>query len=582
MSKVKVKQSRSAAARRQFIGGFGRVMPWCRVLTRLPFSFWLSRLDYTLRKLYYRSPFYRFVEEEADVPEAPILTPPQLWPKRSSQAKSLLKNTFTFMNREVAMGEDMDWMPKGVSQDWLSRLHSFAWLRHLRAHKGSDNQKQEAVKKGRELITSYLEQCGEFHPLRWHPYILSSRLVHWLEHADWLLKDADPTFKKDFMGAINWHANHLPKVLEWDMGGHHLIRNLKGLIVSSLCLPGRQSTYLESLDLLREQLAEQILHDGMHYQRSPYYHSRVLEDILDIHAIIVKAGQHPPAELDDVIERMAQALQFMRHGDGSLALFNDGDIGNPAALDDIIKRCGVGGKLGNELAYAGYVRMQQKDMCLLFDGGKLGPDDHLQNAHADTFSFELSYDGERLFTNSGTYHLLDQEKLTFRGSKAHNSLTIDGHGAAEVVGCEFIGRRPKKITYRLQEEAAMGVGIDAKHDGFKHLGCSYARKLFMAANGEDLRGEDTVESKSKQSADVRFYFHAHPAINVELIDNHQAMLTTRTGDKLLFRIKGGHMQLSESFYAPRLGERTKRPVLVVKGLWKNQKITLNWGLKVQS
>src|SRR5690606_31663162 len=133
------------------------------------------------------------------------------------------------------------------------------------------------------------------------------------------------------------------------------IRNIRALVTVGLCLPNRQSTYLESLDLLKEQLGTQILHDGVHAQRSPFYHARVLKDLLDIHALILKAGQHPPAELDDVVDRMATALQFLRHPDGGLALFNDSGVGNPQPLNELVKRCGSSGKLPREMPYAGYV-----------------------------------------------------------------------------------------------------------------------------------------------------------------------------------------------------------------------------------
>ena len=38
--------------------------------------------------------------------------------------------------------------------------------------------------------------------------------------------------------------------------------------------------------ILNEQLKEQILNDGGHFERSPMYHCIILEDLLDLHNLV--------------------------------------------------------------------------------------------------------------------------------------------------------------------------------------------------------------------------------------------------------------------------------------------------------
>ncbi|MBI1363903.1 MAG: hypothetical protein GC134_07940 [Proteobacteria bacterium] len=534
----------------------------------------LARLDYRARVLYYKSFLYPFIEyEDHEIPEKPLFNPPHLWRGNAELGKALAKYTFLFLDRPVNMDKKVQWEPQGVSTLWLYNLHYFQWLADLRA-----TDTEEARQTAREMVRDWIENCGTFHPLRWHPYPLSLRLVSWLTHAEWLLEGADGGWRKDFMTSLSQQADHMPRVLEWDVGGNHLIKNLKALAYTGLCLPGRQSTYLEAVSLLKEQLDLQILPDGAHYELSPHYHADVLEDLLDIHALMLKANQVPPQELDDAIDRMAVTLAFYRHPDGGLALFNDGAVGDVDHIDDLLERCGgLGGKLPRQLPYAGYVRLQKKGFCVLMDTGKCCPDDLPAHAHADTLSFELSVGDERVFVNSGTYAYQHELRNTFRGTAAHNTAVVAGTDSAEVWDNFRLGRRPRKVEFSLREEPNTGIGVEAWHDGYKYMGAKHTRRLFLNEEGTDLRGEDVIDSKTEYPVTV--HFHLHPDVKYKLTGDHTAELTTARGTKLVFRAKGGRLYDIDSQYAPQFGRSTPTRQLVLRGTWEGGKCQMLWGIK---
>ena len=74
------------------------------------------------------------------------------------------------------------------------------------------------------------------------------------------------------------HAGFLRRHLEFDVGGNHLIKNLKALAGLAV-LFGDERTLDRTLNLLSRQLAVQVLPDGGHFERAPAYHCQVLADL---------------------------------------------------------------------------------------------------------------------------------------------------------------------------------------------------------------------------------------------------------------------------------------------------------------
>ena len=533
----------------------------------------LFRLAYKSRELYYLSWLYPLLEEDVDAPTKMMNTPPHLWQGNIAAAKQASENTFTFVGRTISMGDNVRWYPKEGTALWTYNLHYFSWLGDLRTL--GDDGRREAFR----LTEDWLLNCDHFNKTSWHPYPLSLRIVNWLTHYEWMTAGAKTSFKEMLGQSLMRQVSHLERNLEWDVGGNHLIKNLKALIYAGLCLPNTQSAYLEARDLLLEQISIQILPDGMHYERSPHYHVDVLTDLLDIQAMIRKSGDIPPSILEDAIDRMTGALEFMVYPDGGLGLFNDGCEGSKHHIENILRKCGGGERPSTELPDAGYIRLKRSNTFMMLDAGHVCPDTLPAHGHADTLSFELSVGNERIFVNQGTYAYQTKERNLFRATAAHNTVCIDGENSAEVWGAFRIGRRPKNVLYTLKREENVGIGVDASHDGYRHLGVHINRKIFMSQDGKDIRGEDTATAKKPHRMAV--HFHLAPGISYKLISHEEAEITTPQGQKLLFIVKGGRLHDAESVYAPQFGQKIPSKQLVLRGIWRHNSSQVNWGIKVQ-
>ena len=548
-----------------------------RTVPNLRLAHLVQKLDYAARCFYYRTPLYFFLEGEVDAPKSPSHSAPDLWAGDTTKGKEILNGNFSFLDRSVNMGKSINWSPQGVHTPWLYKLHDFEWLADLRA-----TQDPQAKIIARDIMKDWFDTCGHFHAVYWHPYPLSCRICHWLTHGGWLLDGADQGWQKRFMESLVRQANHLPKVLEWDKGGFRLIKNLKAQIFASLCLPSRQSAFLEAEDLLKRELAKQILPDGAQHERSPSTHGDILKDLLDIHAMIIKAGQTPPDLLDDTIDRMSVALAFYRHPDGNLALFNDSFAGDVDMLDAIQERCGLAETIPSELTYAGYGRLDSGPMALIFDAGVASPPDGTCLTHADCLSFELSYGEQRVFVNSGSRGYNHPKNNSFRETDAHNTLTLNHQSHTEVWGNGYVGRHPKNIHFNIGQEAGLGVGVEARHDGFRHLNALHIRRLFLNTEGTDLRGEDTIIKSKGAQLPVQAHFHLHPDIAYSLISNSEVELTLPNSTQLVFKAKGGQIFDAESTYCPQGAEPQHRRKLVIRGAWQKGKCVINWGVRLKN
>ena len=160
----------------------------------------------------------------------------------------------------------------------------------------------------------------------------------------------------------------------------------------------------------------------------------------------------------------------------------------------------------------------------------------------------MSVGRERLIVNCGAYRGANPDwRRAARNTAAHSTLIVADTNSAEIRDDFTLGRRPT-VTGIERAEAEGSQWIAAAHDGYKaQFGLDHARQLFLAADGEDLRGEDTLTGKPGSSFAIRF--HLHPTVQVSLIqDGGAALLRLASGVGFRLRAHGAQMSLAESVY----------------------------------
>ena len=385
-------------------------------------------------------------------------------------------------------------------------MNSFDWLRDLRAV-GGDVARRQA----RTLITSWLDQNHGWNSASWAPDVLGTRIANWIAQHDFYCQSADDTFRSRVFESLARQTTHLSRVVPGSLQGAALLSAVRGLAFGGLCLPGCEKALSQALRLLDRELPAQVLPDGGHVERNPERHMLVLRHLIDIRTVLRAARHEVPEVLQHAIDRMTPALRFFRHGDGGLSLFNGGREADPAMTDTVLAQSDARGRPLKSAPHCGFERMLAGRTTLVMDTGKAPPPGLDTDAHAGTLSFELTVGRERLIVNCGSHpSRFGPWRGALAATAAHSTLAVAETNSAEVLEQGGLGRRPGRITCeRIEGDGA--TLVEATHDGYvRAFGLVHRRRLYLADNGDDLRGEDTLEGPAGTPFALRF--HLHPSV----------------------------------------------------------------------
>ena len=459
--------------------------------------------------------------------------------------------------RVSMLGEQGD---LAAASDWHDPSRSALWNYHI--HYFDDLRADGAASRAEwndALIQRWIDENKPGVGTGWDSYPTSLRIVNWarwgIEHG---LTDAA-------VHSLGIQARHLRANLEWHLLGNHLLANAKALVFAGAFFEGREASgWLDKgLALLRRELAEQVLDDGGHFERSPMYHSLVLEDVLDLIALVRAAptafARRSEIEswLGSLADHMRDWLAAMVHPDGEIALFNDAAIGQapaPAELADYAERVGRPAASRSPdgvtfLGASGYVRVASGPMVALLDVGEIGPSYLTGHSHADSLTFELSLDGERLIVDSGTsVYEPGDERLRQRSTAAHNTVEIDGADSSEIWSSFRVARRARPLELCI-DETTDGVTVSCAHDGYRRLPGRVGHSRTWSFTASGLAIHDRIEGRF-ETATARL--HLHPEVNVAPRSDG-VRLTSGGRVPVDVRAFGARIETCESSWHPGFG-----------------------------
>ena len=455
---------------------------------------------------------------------------------------------FCFLNETAELGRPVDWSAASMPLLWRFNLHYFDYLHLLDPH--------EQVALCREWAAD--NPVGE--GVGWHPYPISLRLVNWCR-----AELAAP----DLLESLYRQAAYLYRTIETHVYGNHLLENARALVVAGSYLQeqGEADRWREQgLSIYREELGEQILADGFHFERSPMYHALMLEGLLDV--ICVLPDGHPDqAMLQEKARAMTNTLATVTHPDGTLALFNDAthDIAPPPGRLLQYAREVLGEERATQSAFpeAGYYVFDANDLWMMIDGGPAGPEYLMAHAHADIFSYELSLFGKRFVVDSGVYEYeAGPMRQYVRGTAAHNTVQVDGLDQIECWDAFRVARRdaPRDVTWR---ETETGAVFEGTYDGYQdRLGddLSHRRRVEVDTSARCVHVRDDVLGQGTHRAESRL--HLHPDVHVQ--QDGERIHLRHGEDRCRIDVVTGEIGWEKGWYCPHFGVRHRICVLVMR------------------
>lgn len=463
---------------------------------------------------------------------------------------------FEFLGQTVTLFED--WNCPDLPKLWLYNLHYQDDLNAI----GSDTR--AGLCNG--LIDQWIAHNPPITGIGWEPYCISLRAVNWIK---WFHRGLVEEVPANWVQSLYDQVSVLEQRLEYHILANHLFANAKALVFAGVYFSGTEGDrwLKKGLKILEEQLAEQFLSDGGHYELSPMYHSILLWDVADLINLgkrtdIPSFNESLPA-LHKVFVKGMEWLDLMVHPDNDISFFNDSTFGispNISSLKEYAKYLNlplpyieqIQDVQAHHLSDTGYciVDWSNQLRCIL-DVGFVGPDYQPGHAHADTLSFELSLFGQRLFVNSGVSQYGSGSAREFqRSTRAHCTVEVDGENSSEVWGGFRVARRARVHDIYIKRRDQFAC-ISASHDGYHRL---YGK---VKVDRKWLFSEGMVQivdqlSGCWTSAVSRFY--CHPLVAVAQVTENEIILKLPQGQEVLLSISGASsVRVVDSHWYPAFG-----------------------------
>ncbi len=496
-----------------------------------------------------------------------LVSRPSQKPARRAN-KSVGDRRFSFLNHTKSfVGQDR-WHPRDVSLLWIYNLNYFQYVWEM------------PNAEARSLMLDWIDVHQDPKAPAWHPYVLSLRIREWVE---WLVAatELDDEDRHQIVTSLVSQVEALRQQIEFHLLGNHVLENAITLCWAGLSLMGplSQEWIDTGFKILRNELGRQVLSDGTHDERSPMYQALIAEALLRLSRVANSATSPMASQVAamsmDAGEKLFASLEYFVHPDGDYALVNDCALGIAPTYSDLASRFDLQGASDQKLGVwalpdAGYFGFRSSTGdYLIFDAGPLGPDHQPGHGHADCLSFEMSFNGRRIFTDSGvnTYEQ-GPDRDYHRGTSAHNTIVFNNRDQAELWEAFRCGRRPQIRNAQYDSKGNCFIGeYRGPHKE------THRRKIELP--GERFEVSDFVSRKGAS----RIQWCVHLAPGLDLVPMFNGWKVCDKGDVLAIILQYGFdSSPGDSKYFPEFGVEQVRKCLRADMQIRDMK-SLQWGIQ---
>lgn len=446
--------------------------------------------------------------------------PLALQPSIASYA-SVENKTFHFLNLSHTFENGIDWNFAEFGKLWTYNLTYFDYLQ----------QEEMSREKGLRLIYDFVDQAPAIRD-GLEPFPISLRGMNWVKFLN-----LHSITEERIDDSLYAQYAILLDNLEYHLLGNHLLENGFSLLFGAYYFQDER-LYAKAKEILTEELKEQILEDGAHFELSPMYHQIMLYRVLDCinlvnsdSSLVIDDWKDRKLQsyLEEKAASMLQWLNMVSYKNGDIPLLNDSAKGIAPMTEQLnqyakalqiiqsegelrSKRGSLGGPITDyQLLDSGYRKITKPRYECILDIGNIGPDYIPGHAHADTFNFELYIDGKPFIVDTGlsTYET-NARRTEERSTASHNTVEVNAASSSEVWGGFRVADR---ATVTEAKESA--DKIVATHNGYmKKFGIMHTRSWIFEDNTIIIK--DSLNKTAKAVARLHF----HPDVTEEMIQKH--------------------------------------------------------------
>ncbi|MGA3086702.1 MAG: alginate lyase family protein, partial [Thermodesulfobacteriota bacterium] len=433
-----------------------------------------------------------------------------------------------------------------------------------------------------------------------------------------------PENRQKILTSIYWQTYYIEKDLsKYSSANNHLVGEALGLFWVGSLLPflGRAQTWRrKGWTILVREIEKQVFPDGVSKEQS----TRYLFFLFDVYALAIRLAQKQslaiPRIIWDRLEKICEYIMAQMDEGGNLPDWGDSSDGLACRLHatsfhpyrSLLTNGAIwfnrgdfkywGRRLDERNFWLGskdeiqrYEELEPEaseresrifpeggqlilrkgregnEAVLSFDAGSFGFLSIAAHAHADALSFTLSVGGTPILIDPGTYLYHDGGKWRyyFRGTRAHNTIEVDGQDQAVSGGPFMWFSKPKVFMTRFVLNPDFDY-IQAHHSGYERLAESvrHERSVFFDKKETFWVIKDNLESQGSQS--IFQTFHFHPECQLKFIDSHllevavnnNSILYLKVDPKFRSSLHRGEEDPLLGWFSPAFGQKYPTTTLV--------------------
>lgn len=445
--------------------------------------------------------------------------------------------SFTFLNIEHTFTGKIDWNFSEYGRLWTYNLNYFEYL----------NQVDISVDEGLMLIDEYIKTIDK-NRTGLEPYPISLRVMNWIRFFV-----AHSINESKYNNSLWLQLQLLSKQKEYHLLGNHLLENGFALLFGAYYF-NDISLYKQAKGILVDELNEQILADGAHFELSPMYHCLMTYRVLDCFNLVSSNSLFNKELLPLLKEKAEKMLAFVNNftfRNGDIPLLNDAANGiapSPEHLSKYAEMLNLTSTKDLGLSESGYRKLVSENLELFVDAAAVGPTYQPGHAHADTLSFELHLKGKPFIVDTGTStYEINDSRFHERSTIAHNTVTINDENSSQVWSGHRVAKRSNVTIHKDNSDS-----IVASHDGYlKRYGVRHRRYFMLYADGLTI-----IDDIQKEVGVAHFHFSPDISFNISgnLIIGDDFNITFHNSNTL---------ELKSSYYSPEFNKRIENNKLQV-------------------
>ena len=434
----------------------------------------------------------------------------------------------------------------------------------------------------------------------------------WVMHLVGDCQEVPTPFRPDLERALFFNARYIERYLSTYFSPNtHLLGEGVALFFLGLLLPANRRTerwQRRGWEIVLTAAERQVLADGMHFERSTYYHVYALDFFLHARMLAAANGIAIPSDLDIAMRKMLDALYLLMLSGGGCCWGDDdgGRLFDRARnqREHLLDPLATGAVLFGAAHYKSLVREPPEETLWLLGAGGLTSFDRLAaqsepagsgrlpvsglyclagqspvleqltveassesangggHAHADALSLQLTLDGERFLVDPGTCAYVSDgpERSRFRGTAAHNTLRVDNCEQG-VEGGPFPWRSLPAVEVTRWVSGEWFDLFSARHTGYERLADPVVHhRTVLSRKGRLCFVVDVATGH--ETHELELAWHLDPQLHVAR-QEHGLLVKGRSASLALVPLAkaGWSRTLEEDWYSPVYGRRERSAVV---------------------